>query len=166
MNVGSDLCARADGGPGVDHRVRADPGADVDVARHHHDASREVRAVARGRGRDDADAELGVVPLQRDLVEVLVRADLDRLQLPDAEVVEDRRLRVLVDLPLAVDLFRDAQVAAVEGRNGVLSAHSPSSIAAARRHSSRVGTSANRMYPAPLGPKKDPGETSTPAESS
>src|SRR5581483_1099008 len=165
MHVCADLCTRADRRPGVDHRLLADPRADVDVARHHHDALREIRAVARSRGRYDAHAELCVVALQRDLVEVLVRPDLDRLHLPDPEVVEDRRLRVLVDTPLAVDLLGDAHLAAVERGDHVLGAHSASRMDAARSHSSSVGTSANRTYPAPLGPKNSPGDTITPRSS-
>ena len=144
MDVGADLSARADGRPRVDHRVRPDPGADVHVARHHHDAGREVRAVARSRRRNDAHAQRRIVALQRNLVEILVRSDLDRLQLADAEVIEDRRLRVLVHAPLAVDLLRDAQLAAVERRDRLFSRQSSSRIAAARSHSSSVGTSAKR----------------------
>ena len=123
MDVGADLRARADRRPRVDHRVRPDPGADVDVARHQHDAGREERAVARRRRRHDAHAELRVVVLERDLVEVLERADLDRLELAQPEVLEDRRLRLLVHAPLAVDLLRDAHLAAVERRDRLLDVH-------------------------------------------
>ena len=60
VDVRADLRARADGRPGVDHRARPDPGADVDVAGHQHDALREERAVARDAGRHDPHAERGV----------------------------------------------------------------------------------------------------------
>ena len=55
----------------------------------------EERAVARDGRRDDADAELLVAGLERDLVVVLERPDLARLHPARAEVVEDRRLHVL-----------------------------------------------------------------------
>ena len=83
VDVRADLRARADRRPRVDHRPRADPGADVHVARHHHDARREERAVAGDRGRHDAHAQRRVVVLERDLVVVLERAELDRLHLAE-----------------------------------------------------------------------------------
>ena len=49
VDVGADLGARTHRRPGVDHGVGADPGADVDVARHHDDARLEEAAPA-GRG--------------------------------------------------------------------------------------------------------------------
>ncbi len=75
---------------------------------------REVRAVARGRRRDDAHAERLVARLERDLVVVLERPDLARLHLPQAEVVEDRRLHVAVDAPVVAVRLGDAHLAAVE----------------------------------------------------
>ncbi len=65
--------------PRVDHRPRADPRADVHVARHQDDVARQERAVARGCGRDDAHSELFVPVLERDLVAVLERPELDGL---------------------------------------------------------------------------------------
>ena len=73
-HVLADLRARADRRPGVDHRVLADVGADVHVARHHHDAGREVRAPAGLRAGHDPHAGRLVVALQRDLVPELERA--------------------------------------------------------------------------------------------
>jgi hypothetical protein len=58
VDIRADLRPGADRRPRVHHRARADPRADVHVARHHHDARREIRAVARDRGRHDAHAEL------------------------------------------------------------------------------------------------------------
>ena len=58
-----------------------DPGADVHVARHQDDAGREVRAVARGRGRHDAHAASPRPSLQGQEVAVLERTDLGRLEL-------------------------------------------------------------------------------------
>ena len=54
----ADLRAGADGGPGVDHRARADPRADVHVAGHHDHARLEERAVAHDARRHDAHAAL------------------------------------------------------------------------------------------------------------
>src|SRR5205085_1281326 len=120
MDAAADLGARTDRRPRVDHRVRPDPGADVDVARHQDDAGGEVGAVAGGRGRHDAHAELLVPVLERDLVVILERSDLARLQLAQAEVGEDRALRLLVHTPLAVDALGHAALAAVEGVDDLL----------------------------------------------
>ena len=56
VHARADLRAGPHGRPRVHHRAGADPGADVHVARHQDDAGREERAVARRRGRHDADA--------------------------------------------------------------------------------------------------------------
>ena len=75
---------------------------------------------------------------------VLERPDLARLHLPRAEVVEDRRLDVLVHDPVVAARLGDAHLAAVERGDRLLGRHSASSrIAAARSHSACVGTSAN-----------------------
>src|SRR3954452_1256707 len=173
MDVGTDLRARADRRPRVDHRVRPYPGADVDVTRHQHDSRREKRAVARRRRGDDPDAELLIAVLQRDLVVVLERADLTRLQLAEAEVLENRALGFLVHAPAAVDGLRDARLAAIESCDhlldplgGELGHNTRSRISAARSHSASVGTSASRQYPSPDGPKNVPGETIRPSSSS
>jgi hypothetical protein len=145
MHVRADLGAGADGRPRVDHRARPDPRADVHVARHHHHAGREVGAVARDGRRHDADAELLVVLLQRDLVVVLERADLLRLHPARAEVREDRLLCVAVHAPVAVDGLGHTDLAAVERGDRLVDVHSTSSrIDAARSHSSSVGTNAIR----------------------
>src|SRR5207247_4946728 len=120
VHVRADLSARADGGPGVDHRPRADPGADVDVARHEHDALCEERAVAGDPRRHDANATFCVVALDRDLVEELEPADLDRLDLAQAEVEQDRLLHPFVDLPPVAVRLRHAQLTAVELRDHLL----------------------------------------------
>src|SRR4051794_12202842 len=114
VHVGADLRARADGGPGVDHRAGAHPRPDVDVGGHEHDARRHVGALAGGRGRDDAHAQLGPAGLQRHLVVVLVRADLERLHAARAEGEQDRLLGPLVDVPARVRRRRDAHAAVVE----------------------------------------------------
>ena len=144
------ICAHEpDRRPGVDHRARADPGADVDVARHQHDALGEKRAVARDPGRHDPDAERRVDALDRDLVEEPEPADLHRLDLPQPEVEEDRLLHPLVDDPAAVDRLGDPDLAAVEQLDRLLdrrrrrARRSPtsSSIRSRRRHqrtSSRI----------------------------
>src|SRR6188472_2703092 len=162
VNVRADLRARSDRGPGVDHRPRADPGADVDIARHQDDALREERAVARHSRRNDPDAEGGVDTLERDLVEVLDAAHVHRLDLAQAEVEKDCLLRPFVHDPAVLAAFGDAKLSAVEQRDRLLDrlrieraalpklvdllaqlAHSTSSrMAAARAHSSSVATSA------------------------
>ena len=162
VDVGTDLGARADGGPRVDHRARADPGADVDVARHEDDALGEERAVSGHTRRHDPNAERRVDALDRDLVEEAKATDLDRLDLPQAEVEEDRLLRPLVDDPAVVARLGDPELATVEQvdrlldrlrldltalpqlLDPLLEAHQRTSsrIAAARAQSSSVGTSA------------------------
>src|SRR5262249_3580302 len=106
---------------------------------------REEGAIPRRRRRNDAHAALRVIALERDLVEVLERTDVDRLELPHPEVLEYRCLRLLVDAPLTVALLRHAQLAAVERCDRLVDAHGSSAmIFAARSHSSSVGTSAKR----------------------
>ena len=78
VDVGADLGARADRGPRVDHRVRAHPGADVHVARHHHHAAVEERPEPGRRAGHDPHAGRCEVVLERDLVGVLERPELDR----------------------------------------------------------------------------------------
>ena len=149
MNIGSDLRTGAHGRPGVDHRARADPGADVHVARHHHDSRRKERSIARDGRRNDAHAKPFVVALEGNLVVVGERADLLGFHLAQAEVFEDRFLRLLVDAPAVAVRFGDAHVAAVEPGDDLFDAlgvqRSSSRIAAARRHSSSVGTRASRQ---------------------
>ena len=76
------ICAQEpDGGPRVDHGPRPDPGADVDVARHEHDAlgrgrSRSGRA-AGGTTRTPSDAS---ICFSGTLSKYVERADLDRLR--------------------------------------------------------------------------------------
>ena len=79
VDVAADLRARADGRPGVDHRARADARADVDVGRHEHRARLDERAAAHRGRRHDADAGGRRVALERDLVVVGERPDLDLL---------------------------------------------------------------------------------------
>src|SRR5262249_13440785 len=113
----ADLRARADRGPGVDHRARADARADVDVPGHDDDALLAERAVAHDAGRDEADTLGPEVLLERDLVVELEGTHLELLHLADAEVEQDRLLDPRVDGPVrALGLGRrsDAQLAAVE----------------------------------------------------
>src|SRR3546814_15030983 len=56
--VFADLRAGADGGPGVDHRTRADVCADVDERRHQHHVLADEAAAARDHARHHAHAEL------------------------------------------------------------------------------------------------------------
>ena len=51
MDVGADVRATADGGPGVDHRVRTHPRSDIDETGHQHHAGAEVAAAARDGAR-------------------------------------------------------------------------------------------------------------------
>src|SRR3546814_19332220 len=55
MDVGADLRAAADGGPGIDHRPLADVSADIDEARHQHRALADKGAAADDRSRDGAE---------------------------------------------------------------------------------------------------------------
>src|ERR1019366_4882250 len=56
MAVGADLRATADGGPGVDHGVAADIGADVDETGHQHRAWRDEGGAADDGARDRSEA--------------------------------------------------------------------------------------------------------------
>src|SRR5581483_11578576 len=145
MDVGADLRARSDRRPGIDHRVRADPRTDVHVRRHQDDAAREERAVPGSRRRHHANAELLVAALQWNLVVILKRPYLARLQLPLPEVVQDRRLHVRIYAPAVAVRLGDAHLASVERSDRLFGAQSTlPMISAARSHCSWVGTSANR----------------------
>src|SRR5205085_356302 len=61
VDVLSDLRARRDGDPGIDHRARVDVGADVDVRRHEHRARCDVRPAPNRRRRHDAYPRLAKV---------------------------------------------------------------------------------------------------------
>ena len=120
VDVRADLRTRADRRPRVHHRPRPDPGADVHVAGHEDAALGKERAVARHARRDDADAAVGIVRLDGDLVEELEAADVHRLDLANAEVEQDRLLDPLVHLPATVDGLGDADRAGVEERDRLL----------------------------------------------
>ena len=93
----TDLGARADGGPRVDHGARPHPGADVDVAGHADHPGAQVRAPARRCPGDHPHTARLVVALQRQLVGELEGADLHRLHRPQSEQQEDGVLEPLVD---------------------------------------------------------------------
>ena len=120
MDVGADLRARPDRGPGVDHRPWPHPGADVDVAGHQHAALGEEGAVARHTGRHDPDTAVGVVGLDGDLVEEVQPADVHRLNLADPEVEQDRLLHPLVHEPPVTGRLRDANRSRVEQADHLL----------------------------------------------
>src|SRR5205823_12481696 len=87
--------------------------------------------------------------------------------LPRAEVVEDRRLHVLIDAPVVSGRLGDAYLAAVESSDRLVGRHRTSRrISAARSHSACVGTRAKRTYPSPAGPKNEPGAATMPCSSS
>src|SRR5439155_10595185 len=96
VDIGADLSARAHRGPRVDHRVGTDAGPDVDVARHQDHAPAEERAPARRRAGHHPDPLAEIVVLERDLVGVLERPELDRLHLREAEEQQDRLLEPFV----------------------------------------------------------------------
>src|SRR3546814_3301902 len=78
----ADLRAGADGGPGVDHRARADVRADVEERRHQHHVLADEAAAARDHARHHAHTELaerGLVEDRKSVVSgkgVSVRVDL------------------------------------------------------------------------------------------
>ena len=76
--------------------------------------------MARHAGRHDAHAEVGVVALDRDLVEKLEISDLDPLDLPQAEVQENRLLHPFVHGPAVVAALGDPNVSRIEEGDGVL----------------------------------------------
>src|SRR5206468_691991 len=78
------------------------------------DAVRHKRSIARHTRWNDADAALRVVRLHRDLVQEVKAAHLERLDLAEPEVEEDRLLRPLVDDPLVAALLGDPHLASVE----------------------------------------------------
>ena len=101
VNVRTDLRARSDRHPCVDHRSAPDVRPDVHVARHQHDPRLQVRTETDRRRRDDADALLLVAVLERKLVVVLERARLGRLEPAHPEVQQHGLLRPGVDAPSA-----------------------------------------------------------------
>src|SRR5207302_11258248 len=117
VDVATDLGPAADGRAGIDHGARADPGADVHVAGHQNHARLEVAAVAGDRGWYHSHPEASVLALQRNLVVVLERTDLERLHSPQPEVEQDRALDPRVDDPLAVTWLGQTHLAAVQSSN-------------------------------------------------
>ncbi len=79
VDVGADLGATTHGGPGVDHRSRPHPGADIDVAGHHDDARTEETAATRRRAGYHANTPSRVVSLQVQFVVEFERADFNGL---------------------------------------------------------------------------------------
>jgi len=120
VHVLPDLGAGTDGGPGVDHGAFADVGADVHVGRHHRHAGGEVRAPAGRRPGHDPHLGGGVVALERDAVVVLERAELGRLQAPQAEAEQDGLLQPFVHDDLPVDDFGHPGLTPVEQVDGFL----------------------------------------------
>src|SRR3954447_1278166 len=114
VDVFADLRAAPDRRPRVDHRVLADVRADVHVARHNDHAGGEVAAPPGRSAGDDPHAEPLVVHLERDLVGVLERAELDRRHGGDAEEQQDRLLAPLVDDDVVALELGDARLARVE----------------------------------------------------
>ena len=126
VNVLADLRARADGGPGVDHRALVDVGADVDVGRHQHDVLRDEAAAPRDGGRNDAHAGgahvLGVEvrELRLHLVVEAKLAGMDRHVVVEPERQQHGLLEPLVRDPRAVDLLGYAQAPGVEVGDGMI----------------------------------------------
>src|SRR5437762_2637010 len=83
-----DQRARGESGPSIDHRARSGPRDDVNEPRHGNGSRRQERAITGDAARDDADTSLGEVRLQRDLVEIVNRARIHRLDHAQLEVEE------------------------------------------------------------------------------
>ena len=127
MDVVADLRAGADRHPGVDHRLGADIGAEIDEARHQDRIARDESGMAHdaaGHRAKPGVAKTVFAPaleFRRDLVPPgrAARAALDDLVVVEAEGKQHRLLQPLVDLPgarpdRAGDFLRDPRLAAVE----------------------------------------------------
>ncbi len=119
----ADLCARADGRPGIDHAAFADIGTQIDKAWHQHRAFGNKGTAAHHGARNNADtgfAEPVVAPaleLERHLVKgrSTGRAELHHGVVAQTEREQHRFLKPLVDLPAACAIrFRNPRLAAVE----------------------------------------------------
>ena len=119
MDVFADLCAGADGSPGVDHRTFIDIGADIDERRHHDDVFADIAAQTGDGGRYDTESASGEVflrvvgELAADLVIKMqggraVGADRHGEIFLKAERKQDGFFGPLVDDPFAVFLFGHA----------------------------------------------------------
>src|SRR3989440_9734052 len=124
VHVATDLRARAHRRPGVDHGPGADPGADVDVARHQHDVGRAVGAAAHQRVRHDASAagaQLlfgGGGVLQRHLVVEAGEPGIHQGVLAGAERQQHGLLQPFVDHPAAGARLGNPRPAAGWSTNG------------------------------------------------
>ena len=118
VDVFTDLGARTDGRPSIDHRAFVNVCADVDIRRHQNDVFSNKAAAARngtGYGAETGSAEFVFRPvgkLGRHFVEVFVHAVVEDFVVLDAEGKQDGFFRPFVDFPLAyAQAFGDAQFA-------------------------------------------------------
>src|SRR4026209_856940 len=120
MHVAAGLRAGTHGSPGIDHRSFADPGTDVDVARHQHRMLRDVGAAPHHGGRDDpytlgAEPRVGVLRvLERYTVEEPRVARIGHAVVVQPEGAQHGLPEPFIDEPLPIALFRDAELSGVE----------------------------------------------------
>ena len=118
----ADLRAGADGRPGVDHRVLADMGADIDEAGHQHGALGDKgRAAHDGAGTARKPAARNRFSSQPANLEStlshqrrVARRAFDQLHVVEPEGQQHGLLQPLMHMPLAAVFLGDAQRAGVE----------------------------------------------------
>ncbi len=120
MHVFTDLCAGADGGPGINHGAFVNVGADVNVGRHQHSVAGDERApgaqAAGGTTRKPSFWKTRFVVVSefhRHFIEVAVFRTIDNLVIVNTEREQYRLLQPLMRYPLTVDLLSDAQRAGI-----------------------------------------------------
>ena len=114
MDIRPNLGAGSNGGPGVHHGPRSDPGADVDIAGHHHHPFAQEGAVSGNGMGHDPHTGLGVVFLQGHLVVELEGSARFHLHLPHREIEDHGLLDPFVHDPISFDGLSAPQDTAVE----------------------------------------------------
>src|SRR6185503_963954 len=125
VHVLADLGARADRGPGIDHRAFVDVRPDIDEGGHQDDVAGQERSAPRHRRRNHPKAagrELLRVArreFRSHLVVVARCAALEHAVVLQPEREQHGFLQPLVRHPRAARLLGDAQLARVETRDGL-----------------------------------------------
>ena len=125
VDVFTDLGARADGRPSIDHRAFVHIRADIDVRRHQNGVFADEAAAARhgtGYGAEACGAEFFFAPIgkfSRHFVEVFVYAVVLHFVVLNAEGKQYGFFRPFVDFPLPhAQAFGHAQAAGIELAQG------------------------------------------------
>ena len=120
MNIGADLSAGADGGPGINHGAFTDISADVDIRGHQHRIVGDKGPFTHGRRWHYAHAitlEVGQLVIGIfgwHFVEITGVAAINDFGIVQAEKQQHCFFQPLMNHPFAADFFCDAQLASIQ----------------------------------------------------